>query len=186
MGRSRKLKELENKEIANALLSEQYTLDDLLDPKAHWEMMNMSEKQKEEYMRLKRIKLFCLNLSPCIVVAKEGLNGLDTYKNAENIGLTKDMNDEQKSMLQDLSNDVDWRRALFISRKRASVLLILTVVINFVSNCFFHNFYDKIHPAEDWVFWGLVGWIISLWVVDKKIDKNIAKQIYFIAKEYEK
>ncbi|MBO4746212.1 MAG: hypothetical protein J5613_04055, partial [Alphaproteobacteria bacterium] len=124
MTRNRKLKKLENLEIAYSLLSEQCTLDDLLDTKAHWEMVNMSEKQKEEFIRKKKLEVFCKNLTPCIIVAEKNLNGLNTYQNAEIIGLTKDMTDEQKDLLKDLSKSVNLKRFLAITRRGTSVLIM--------------------------------------------------------------
>jgi hypothetical protein len=186
MTRSRKLKKLENLQIAYSLLSEQCTLDDLLDPKAHWDMIKMSEKQKEEFLKLKRIEVFCRNLIPCVIVAEENLNGLNTYENAEIIGLTKDMTDEQKDMLKDLSNDVKLKRLLAITRRGTSMLILLTAISNMVLCLYNKNIYNKIHPGEDYFFWGLVVLFVSLFFIDKKIKNNISKQMYFIAKGYEK
>ena len=186
MTRNRKLKKLENQELADSLLSEQCTLDDLLDAKAHWDMIKMSEQQKEEFMKLKRMEVFCRNLTPCIIVAEENLNGLNTYKNAEKIGLTKDMTDEQKDLLKDLSKTVNLKRFLAITRRGTSVLIMLTAIANILIGVYNKGFYNKIHPGEDYFFWGLVGLFFGLVFSNKNLTNNIAKQIYFIAKGYEK
>ena len=186
MTRNRRLKKLKNKEIADSLLAEQYTLEDLLDPKAHWDMVNMSEEQKKEYMQLKQIELVYRNLAPCILVAQEKLNGLNTFQNAEKIGLTKDMTDEQKEMLRDLSKDVDLSRILSISRKWCKVILMSAIPVHFILKMYFNNFYNSIQPGEKCVLWGMIFSSIYLYFVDRKIGKNISERIYFIAKAYEK
>lgn len=183
----RELKEIENLEIADKLLAEEtYTLEDLLDPKTKYFMLKLTDEEREEFIKQKKIEVFYRNLSPCIALGKAKLNGMNTYQYTERKGLTKDMTHEQKQMLENISKDVSFWRILLLTQKYLTILIGIIAASNFVIYLKFQELYDKIQPEENYIFWGLVGLILLIRHKGKKKYNNIIWQMYNLAQSQEK
>lgn len=183
----RELKELENMKIADDLLAEEtYTLEDLLDPATKYFMLRLTDEERAEFIKQKKIEVRCKNLIPCIVLGKEKLNGMDTYQYAERKGLTKDMTHEQKQILERVSNDVSFWRILSITQKYLTLVIGIMAISNFVVYSKFQELYDKIQPEENYIFWGLVAVILFVRHKGKKKFNNIVQQMYNLAQSQEK
>lgn len=183
----RELKEIENTKIADELLAEEtYTLEDLLDPKTKYFMLKLNDKEKEEFIKEKKIEVHFRNLIPCVVLGRVKLNGMDTYQYAERKGLTKDMNGEQKQKLNKISRDVSFWRILSITQKYLALVICVMGISNFIINLKFQDLYDKIQPEENYIFWSLVAVILLTRHKGKKTFNNILSQMYNLAKSQEK
>ena len=183
----RDLKEQENLRIADELLAEEtYTLEDLLDPKTKYYMLKLTDDERAEFIKQKKIEVRYRNLIPCIVLGKEKWNGMDTYQYAERKGLMKDMTGEQKQMLNKLSRDVSFWRILTIAQKSLTLIIGVMAISNFIINLKFQELYDKIQPEENYIFWSLVAVILLVRHKSKKNYNNIIWQMYNLAKSQEK
>lgn len=183
----RELKKLENLEIADKLLSEEtYTLADLLDPATKYFMLRLTDEERAEFIKQKKIEVRCKNLIPCIVLGKEKLNGMDTYQYAERKGLTKDMTHEQKQMLEKISRDVSFWRILATTKKYLALITGIMAISNFIIDMKFPELYNIIQPEENYIFWSLFCIIIILHRADKNKCNKIIGQMYKLAQSQEK
>ncbi len=183
----RELKEIENLEIADKLLAEEtYTLEDLLDPKTKYFMLKLTDKEREEFIKQKKIEVRYRNLIPCVVLGRTKFNGMDTYQYAERKGLTKDMTHEQKQMLENMSRDVSFWRILAITKKYLALVMGIMAVSNFIIDMKFPELYNIIQPEENYIFWSLFCIVIFLHYADKNKYNKIIEQMYNLAQSQEK
>ena len=183
----REIKDLEDMKVADVILSaETYTLEDLLDPKTKYDMLKLTDEERAEFIKQKKIEVRCRNLIPCVVLGKAKLNGMDTYQYAERKGLTKDMTGEQKQMLNKISRDVSFLRILTIAQKSLTLIIGVMAISNFIINLKFQELYDKIQPEENYIFWSLVVVILLARHKCKKNYNSIISQMYNLAQSQEK
>ena len=183
----RKIKNLNNMKIADELLAEEtYTLADLLDPRTKYYMLNLTDKEREEFIKQKKIEVHYKNLIPCVVLGKEKLNGINTYQYAERKGLTQNMSYEQKQMLEKISRDVSFWRILATTKKYLALITGIMAISNFIIDMKFPELYNIIQPEENYIFWSLFCIIIILHRADKNKCNKIIGQMYKLAQSQEK
>lgn len=171
----------EKQKIADELLSKTYTLEQEITVKDKWDMLKLSDEQKELFVKIKKIQVYCKNFTPCIVIAQNNLNGLNTFENAERKGLTKDMTNDEKQMLKKLSNNVSFRRLLVSTRNTSVILLNIMAISNALINIYSYDLYKKIQPEETFVFFCLFSFIVALLIADRTTYKSMIKQLTSIA-----
>lgn len=144
---------------AEEILSNLYTTDSDKNPE-----LSLYEKQVLDFLS-------------CTLVSFDNLNGLNVAQNAEKSGLTENFTQQQKNLLNQISQNTSFARILSLTTKYSGYAMIIYGISNFYIKHNMKILYNFIYPKNIYVFISIAILAFACIMSQETLANNTAKKI---------